>query len=52
MKEDEKVLKSLTDEELMQLDGGFFIVDLIKELIEKRPPIKALYAVSPTIKRI
>ncbi|ADZ81852.1 hypothetical protein QTL86_17655 [Cellulosilyticum sp. ST5] len=52
MKEDEKVLKSLTDEELMQLDGGFFIIDVIKEVISKRPPIMALYAVSPTIKRI
>ena len=47
MKEDQKVLESLTDEELMQLEGGFFPFDLIKEIIVKNPPIKALYAVTP-----
>lgn len=47
MKQDKKVLKSLTDEELMQLDGGFWPIDIVKEIIVKKPPYTALYAIRP-----
>lgn len=47
MKNDEKALKVLTDEELMALEGGFSFKDFVKPVINVRPPMIALYAIFP-----